>query len=143
MAGTFEARTKKLLDKHMGGKLRGEVIVDQVYAKYQHENLALKHPRGGKAKYLWHPVLADVNKTMEQLATRTLWGDPDRAMIRAVERWAKGVEKEAPVEFGDLRLSGHPRVKRGGNLIYDRPPIAHRLSEREIEAKRALRGGHW
>lgn len=139
MAGTFEARTQILLDKHEGGKLRGEVIVDQVYAQYQHETLHLKHPAGGKAKFLWDPVRDDANKALQQLAARTLWGNIDVAMIRATERWSRGVFEQAPLEFGDLKASAHPRVKKGGKLIYDRPPAAKRLSESEIEIKRELR----
>lgn len=144
MAGTFVRRIGELIKKHEGGNLRGEVIVDQVYAKYQHENLALKHPAGGKAKYLWDPVRDDAPKTMQQLANRTLRGDPEVAMRRAVERWAKGVFEQAPVEGSpDLKNSAHPRVKKGGKIVYDRPPVRGRRTEKEIEMERELRGGPW
>lgn len=139
MAGTFTRRVQDLIDRHSGGALRGEVIVDQVYAKYQHENLSLRHPAGGGPKYLWNAVIFDLPRTMRELAKEALWVDPGITMTKAVERWSGGVFDRAPLEFGDLKASGHPRVKEGGKVIYDRPPLAKRLTESEIEAKRELR----
>jgi len=141
MAGTFLARTEQLLKKHEGGKLRGEVVVDQVYARYQHENLALKHTSGGKAKYLWDPVLEDADETLRQLAVRTLRGNPDVAMIRATERWSRGVAKQAPIDYNRLKTSSHPRVKKGGRLIYDRPPITPRVSEAQLAKEPDIKAG--
>jgi bacteriophage HK97-gp10 putative tail-component len=38
------------------GHVDYEVSFNTPYAAYQHEHLKLKHPMGGKAKYLEHPL---------------------------------------------------------------------------------------
>lgn len=40
------------------------------YALIQHEDLSLKHPHGGNAKYLERPFLASLNGLTTRLATR-------------------------------------------------------------------------
>lgn len=49
------------------------------------------------------------------------------------------VYDHAPVEFGDLRESGHPTVTDEGHTTYDRPPLVPRLSEAELREKNQLR----
>lgn len=57
------------------------------------------------------------------------------AGIHIAEKGVTMVEEHAPVEFGDLRKSGHPKVTKDGATIYDRPPVVGRLSEAELKAK--------
>lgn len=51
------------------------------------------------------------------------------------EDGARMVLENAPVEFGDLRESGHPTVEVDGAVVYDRPPVAPRLSEADLREK--------
>ena len=73
-------------------------------------------------------------------------------MIRSVENLAEegGVATHAPIEFADLRASGHPSVTSDGEQVYDRPPRVHRLTPEELKAKdkardalNKLTGGAW
>ncbi len=53
--------------------LRGPVAAitfDTAYAKRQHENQRLKHPRGGKAKYLEDAVKAEIPTLAAKVAAR-------------------------------------------------------------------------
>jgi hypothetical protein len=52
-----------------------------------------------------------------------------------MEDLSDAVEQLAPVEFGDLRKSGHPTVKSSGRFVYDRPPKQARLTKAEMDAK--------
>lgn len=119
------------------GTLHGEVTVDQVYAQFQHEVLDLKHPRGGQALYLHTPLMDHFREWLEGYASTVLEDGGRPAMIDAMEALAedKGVAGHAPVELGDLRASGHPLVRDGGDVIYDRAPRQHRLSEEELKLK--------
>lgn len=120
------------------GELTGELIVDQVYAKIQHENLAYDHENGGQAKYLETPLYLSVDEYMSILAASLLTDGIRIGMAQCMEDLASKVEVFAPVEFGDLRRSGHPLVYDKGELVYDRPPHQHRLSEAELRAKARL-----
>ena len=53
-----------------------------------------------------------------------------------------GVASHAPVEFGDLRDSGHPSVTEDGRTVYDREPRQGRLSPEELKAKYRLHHPH-
>ncbi len=67
-------------------------------------------------------------------------------MISAAEHLSGEVARLAPVEFGDLRGSGHPVVTDDGETIYDRPPLVGRLSKEELKAKDKARdalSGHY
>lgn len=139
MTSTFFARTDLLLE-HVGNQdITARVIVDQVYAHYQHERLDLRHPRGGGAKYLEKPLYDHYGQYLKQYARRVLDDGGQRAMKNAAEHLSDEVEFTAPREFGDLLRSGHPVVTQDGHVIYDRPPKQHRLSEAELRAKARLR----
>jgi hypothetical protein len=56
-------------------------------------------------------------------------------MARAMEDLSDQAEQAAPWEFGDLIHSGHPEVRRGMDVTYDRPPKRHRLSKAELAQK--------
>jgi hypothetical protein len=123
-------------------RLSGSVEVDQVYAHYQHERLDLHHPRGGMAKYLERPLMDNYRVYLEEYAREVLSEDGGHgAMKRAMEDLAGlgGVARHAPVEFSDLRMSGHPQVKLGDETIYDRPPVRHRLTKEELRIKSRIR----
>lgn len=57
------------------------------------------------------------------------------AMKRSMEHLADQVELTAPVEWNDLRKSGHPQVTVGERTVYDRLPKAARLTPPELKAK--------
>ena len=117
------------------GKLRGSVTVVQVYAHYQHERLDLHHPRGGGPLYLTRPLFEHAPGYLAAIARS--WADDggQREMARSMEHLSDEAELRAPWEWGDLIHSGHPEVRRGGEVTYDRPPKRHRLTSAELKAK--------
>lgn len=120
--------------------LTGRVEVDQVYAKKQHEDLTLRHPRGGGPRYLGQPLLDNRDDYLERIA-RTVLDDGGVAGMRSAMddlAGSGGVLTHAPVLWGDLRRSGHPSVLSGSRLVYDREPLARRLTEEELRAKARL-----
>lgn len=141
MAGTFGERISELINEVGHGTLHGEVEVDQVYARYQHEHPEFKHPDGGKAFYLRDPLFEHVDEYMQKIAEKVLdRGGPKEGMKDAMEDLSAKVYEQAPLEFGDLKASGHPKVESDGVVVYDRPPNVGRLSEEELRIKGELRG---
>lgn len=141
MKGTFGDRIDRLRHEVGSGHLTGTVEVNQVYAAYQHFRIELHHPRGGEAYYLQGPLFANAPRYVEKLADRAL----DRggaglrdAMIANVLDLSRQVELHAPVEFWDLRRSGHPVVMQDGEVRYDRAPIVPRLTAEQLKAKARL-----
>lgn len=120
------------------GDCEGSVEVNQVYAHYQHEGVELNHPRGGGAKFLEGPLYDHTSRYLQTIADRVLDEGVARPMIDAMEHLSDQVLEHSPVEFGDLRDSGHPVVVDGGDVVYDRAPVAHRLSKEELAAKSEL-----
>lgn len=117
-----------------------------------YEGLDFRHPRGGQALYLQEPLFAHKDKYLEDYARAVLDDGGEPAMIRAVEDLAEdgGVATHAPIEFDDLRGSGHPSVTSDGETVYDRAPRVGRLSEEDLRAKdkardalNRLTGGDW
>lgn len=117
------------------GLLRGSVTIDQVYAHFQHESLDLHHPRGGGPKYLQRPLFEHFPRYLEMVARGYLEDGGRAAMARAMEDLSDEAEQAAPWEFGDLIHSGHPEVRRGLDVTYDRPPKRHRLTRAELAQK--------
>lgn len=139
MAGNFSERMDELIAQ-TPEHVTGTVVVDQVYAQYQHEGMDLKHPRGGRAKYLGGPLIENYVSYYQRLADALLDGDTTKAMIHNMEDLStEGVYKNAPWEFADLKASGHPIVEENGATVYDRAPMVHRLSEQELKDKGDLR----
>lgn len=135
----FSERIQELIDS-TPSHIQGTVVVDQVYAQYQHEGLDLKHPNGGRAKFLGGPLLENHQKYLQNLANGLLQGQLPAEMVRNMEDLSTaGVYENAPVEFADLKASGHPIVEADMKKIYDRAPMVHRLTEAELEAKHDLR----
>lgn len=135
MAGTFGDRLADLADQVGHGTLIGRVEVDQVYAKIQHEDLSYHHPRGGGPLYLQQPLYDSSNTSLQRLADHALAGDLTRAMADGMEGLSDKVAEYAPVEFDNLRRSGHPTVTSDGAVVYDRPPQVPRLTEDELRAE--------
>lgn len=143
MVATFTERSQEIMDRVGGGVLTGTVVVDQIYAFWQHENMALKHPHGGGAKYLGGPLMQHYLRYMDELAKTVLDDGGVDAMIDITEDLCEQVELHAPLWFNDLRRSGHPIVSNDGVTEYDRPPAQHRLSEEEIDVKKRLDPSGW
>lgn len=139
-ADSFDARMAELGDRVGEGTVRGSVEVNQAYAQYQHEGLDLRHPRGGQAKYLEEPLYGNHRGYLQDIAHRVLRSGPVQAMADVMEDLSGQVFDHAPVEFMDLRMSGHPTVSRGGAVVYDRPPMQARLTDEQLRAKSRLRG---
>jgi hypothetical protein len=136
LADTFGARIAELKAMVGDGELRGTVIVDQIYAHYQHEGLDFKHPHGGEARFLAQPLLDNRDRYLQHYADQLLHDGGQVAMAENMENLAGdgGVATHAPVLYNNLRRSGHPVVTSDGAVIYDRPPEQHRLSEEELRA---------
>lgn len=135
----------RLLADHIGvGDILGTVEVNQVYAHYQHEGADFKHPRGGQAFYLQEPLYESAERYMQAVADVML--DLERDLVDAVfdqmQDLVRQVEVRAPVEFSNLRRSGHATVRDKGAIVRDQPPEQDRLSESELKALSKLRGGH-
>lgn len=141
MASDFFELIDELQEEVGDGHLTGFVEVDQVYAAYQHNGLDLRHPEGGQALYLIAPLLERQRSYMQKLAEAVLKGPGElkKAMADGMEDLSDQVYELAPREFHDLRASGHPYVKDGDELVYDRQPYVHRLTEEELRAKDDLR----
>jgi hypothetical protein len=147
MASSFFDRIDELADAVGHGRLVGKVEVDQVYAHYIHEGVSesgrpLVMHEGGQAHYLRDPLFDGNDKRMEALAVRAITPEGSElreAMSDEMENLSNDVYDLAPREFNDLRASGHPSVTDAGAVIYDRPPLVHRLSEDELKAKSHVR----
>jgi hypothetical protein len=135
MTSTFADRIDVLRKQVGNGTIVASVVVDQVYAHYQHEHLDFHHPRGGTAKYLEGPLYEHYRDYLEWYARDVLTDGGVKAMERAAEHLSDQVELTAPREWGDLGKSGHPTVTRDGRTVYDRAPKVNRLTEDELRIK--------
>lgn len=134
MAGTFDEQTRRLEQMVGDGELIGELVVDQPYAKYQHETPGLQHPRGGGWKYLERPLQEHYPQYLDRLADNVLDGDLVSAMANNMEHLNDQLAGSAPIDEPEdereepamLRRSGSPRVYDGGEQVYYRPPESPR-----------------
>jgi hypothetical protein len=140
-SSSFDAAMARLSERIGHGNVKGSVEVDQVYARYQHEGLDFNHPRGGQAKYLEQPLFANVALYMQDIAAQVLTRGPVAGMSDAMEDLSGEVFDKAPIEFLDLRASGHPVVTQGGAVVYDRAPMQARLTEEQLRLKGKMRRG--
>ena len=148
----FDARITKLQERvGTQPQIVGSVVVDQIYAKFQHEALYLKHSSGGRAKYLYGPLVENHRSYLQMIASELLNVGPRDPMQRAMDYLSAEVWLNAPVELGDLRRSGSARVHDGADRVYYRPPIQPRLTPSQMKEKERLRfalglgfpGGRW
>lgn len=130
----FIPRTNHLLDLVGNGTIEASVVVDQVYAKFQHERIELKHRKGGKAHYLRDPLYAGMNRWLRGTARRMTRERMVVIFTDIADDLSGGVADQAPEWIGDLRNSGQPRVKDRGRFVYQ-GTHAPRLSKRVAEAK--------
>ena len=140
MAGDFEDRIAELAERVGRGALTGSVEVNQIYAHYQHNSLDLRHPRGGQPLFLEQPLYDKAREYVQHLADGVLEGELTAAMADNMEDLSGQVAEKAPIEFGNLRQSGHPTVTDEGRTVYDRPPVQRRLTEDELRQLARLRG---
>jgi hypothetical protein len=138
LMGDFQERIAELQAMTVGD-LVGKVEVDQVYAKYQHERLDLKHPRGGRAKYLSGPLMENAPGYLQSVADGVLEDGGVEAMTGSMQLLSNEVFLNAPVELNDLRNSGHPSVTSDGVVVHDEAPNVTRLTEAQLRAKGRLR----
>jgi hypothetical protein len=141
MAGTFRRRTAMLIDNVGGGKLVGSIVIDQVYARYQHEKANLHHPHGGGRKFLTTALFDEASVGLNSLAKGVLRGDLNIVMSRVTERTAARAERQAPRELGDLARSATVTTTDRGRVVYRRKGEP-RLTEAQINAKRGKTGRH-
>lgn len=142
MASTFFDRIDELSDAVGHGDLVIKVEIDQIYSHYQHEGLDLKHPRGGNAEFLRRPLITNQGAYLQKLADGLISEDGSdliEAASSVAENLSDDAARQTPVEFDDLRESGHPSVTDDGAVVYNRPPKVGRLSEQELEEKSRLR----
>lgn len=142
MADDFEARMQHLIDSAGAGLLQAEVVVDQIYAKYQELRDDLVLHGGGQHHYTRDALFNNVGQLMETLAARLVTADGSDikgAVADVAEMLATGVFELAPFEFGDLKASGAPHAYDNGAEYYSRPPRVHRLTTDELRAKGHLR----
>jgi hypothetical protein len=136
MTTTFAERIDLLRRQTGNGqRVTMHVVVDQVYAHFQHEDMNLHHPRGGRAKYLEGPLYDGYRTYLEWYASEVLADGGVKALERAAEHLSDQVEVSAPREWGDLARSGHPTVTVGERTVYDRAPKVNRLTEEELKTK--------
>ena len=113
------AQRMELLSRQVGnGFCVGKVIVDQVYAKYQHEDLALRHPRGGTAKYLTIPLFRNRWAYLQEVAKTCLDDGGVRGMAIAMEHLAGGVSHSTTAIRGEGggALGGLKRLSSAGGF---------------------------
>lgn len=142
MAGDFHDRMQHLIDQVKPGTIVARDEVNQVYAKYQELREDLKHPGGGQAHYTRDSLLNGTDDMMRTWADHLVTADGSDLVggtVRNAEHLAAGIYERAPFEFGDLKASPHPQVIDNGAVVYDRPPMIHRLSEDELRAKGHVR----
>jgi hypothetical protein len=135
--GSFAANIDTLATQ-AEGSWQGKVEVDQIYAHYQHEHPEFHHPDGGEAFYLQRPLYEDIPEMFSTIARKALTAEGvnlDDAIMEAMEHLSLQVFMRAPIEFGDLKASGHPQVWHNGARVKNREPNLHRLSEDELRAK--------
>lgn len=139
--GAFATNLETLATR-VEGRWTGHVLVDQVYAHYQHAHLEFRHPRGGQALYLQVPLYRHYRRYYGILAREAITSEGTNlrgGYREVVEHLSAQVYLLAPREFHDLRQSGHPYVTRDGKKVYDRKPLVGRLSEQELQEKSHLR----
>lgn len=121
------------------GNLTGKLVVDQVYAKYQHERADLVHPRGGGPFYLRRPLHDHYQDYLARVARSFLGGNPEREMAECMESLNTQMASAAPLELSNLRKSGNPQVYSRGRKVYDRSAVQRRLTPTELRLLRRNR----
>lgn len=119
----FTERITHLMNEVGDGTLTMGTVVQQPYAAAEHERLYYRHPRGGMAKYLELPLIANRDFYVGILALNAV--TPEGSNLRSAaedvaERMAGITRRYAPVLSGLLRDSADAYVLDAGALIYYR-----------------------
>lgn len=141
MVGTFGEGIDRLLEQ-TPAHTKGVVEVDQVYAHYQHEHPEFHHPDGGEAFYLKTPLFAKCRVYLDEIARGAITKEGVQIIDEMADRMedlSREVYERAPLEFGDLKGSGHPYVVADNTIVRDRPPNVTRLEGFDLKAKSHLR----
>lgn len=135
--GDFEKRINELLERVGDGRLRGEVRIDQVYARYQHERPDLHHSVGNM-HFLSIPLNTHYRSYFEHIGDKVLdeGGGIVQGMVSSCESLANSSSTQTPVDFNNLSRSAGITVRDQGAVVYHREPRQQRLSEAELKALR-------
>lgn len=139
--GDFHDKMQMLIDSTARGNITGEVVVDQVYAHYQEVNVTFRHPDGGQAYYMRDSLYEDLNGKMQKIADSVLDEEgthPEEGVKKVVDSVNDSIKEKAPLEFGDLRGSGHRIVTVGQETVYDVPALIGRQSAEELKQKKHI-----
>ncbi len=141
--GTFGERIDVLQGVVGDGVLSGKVVVNQVYARAQHESNWVTGPmagvqirtyhRGGGPKYLEAPLFSGLDQFLRHIAKALLDEGPQGAMEDVVDHLIDEVARLAPVWLDDLRHSASGEVTSDGRVVYNKPSPRPRLSREEIK----------
>jgi hypothetical protein len=133
---TFRDRIEELRAEVGEGHIKARCVVDQAYAQNQHQTLDFVHTRGGRALYMYAPLMENWVDIFLGIARKTITtngSDISSAMIEVAERMSQFVFDNAPVgtelDPNELRTSGHPIAEQNDIPYYDRPPISIRRPE--------------
>lgn len=139
MTGTFVKGCDTLI-RQAKGTWSARCKVDQVYAHYQEAHPEFNHPDGGQAFYLRDSLYEGMWMAKMAVGMIDEYGvNVEGKMRETAEGMAAGVYTRAPVEFRDLRRSGHPYVLRDFAQVYNREPVVPRLSDKDLRLKSHLR----
>jgi hypothetical protein len=128
----FDRRMKYLSEQVGTGWIRAGVIVDQIYAKNQHENTSFEHNTGGRVYYLRDPLMENAFNLVDGMARAVITPEGSRIkdeMRDIAEDLSDYVYHNAPrdPDIGDiLANSGSPYVEENGERVYHRPPVEER-----------------
>lgn len=109
------------------GSIVGSITYDIVYAFYIHENLRLKHPHGGKAKYLSDPMASALNQLSSNL----------RGRLEAALVGAGGGAGSANHAAESSGAAYKPRKgsRKGGSMHHNSKATARSLAHREAMSR--------
>ena len=128
----FDRRIKYLSDQVGTGRITAGCVVDQIYAKNQHENTSFEHDTGGRYHYLGGPLMENSFNLVDGMARAVIIPEGSRIqeeMRDIAEDLSDYVYHNAPrdPDIGVvLANSGSPYVVDNGEKVYHRQPVAPR-----------------
>lgn len=131
----FDQRMQELMDHVGGGKVVARIRFDQPYAEEQHEDMTLRHPGGGQAKFLYNALQTEGRKFPARIAAELYDTLPRNTMLEVAREVGADAQRRAPVWTGDLRDSMAIDILDGGAYVFRQPPVRKRLTDKELEAK--------
>lgn len=131
----FDQRMQELADHVGGGKVIGRIRFDQSYAEEQHEDMALRHPGGGEAKFLYNALQTVGRRFPARIAAELYDTIPRNTMLEVSREVGEDAQRRAPIWTGDLRASMAIDILDAGAIVYRQPPVRKRLTAKELEEK--------